>query len=275
MYGQFAKKRYYRCVARDWDKQCSQSLVLAELVEVTLGELLMSLELPKEWQDRALDAVDDLLNQKQLRDRTEEIKQIIDRLDMRWDMGFMNKEEYVQKRTQFQQELEGMQPLPRAMLEESLRVFRDFRKMWEEGDLYQRKHLLGLVVEKVWVKGSEISAITLRPSYHLVVTGLKKAVEDNSITVEGAQDGKDNEKEKTTQQFLLGGSDGSDGCGVIVYHIWHHSRPAIIQSRYSLSRQRFVLILGLFTCICAEIHHRTVIYEHDYSTIPRSMQIFF
>jgi len=96
-------------------------------------------------------------------------------------------------------------------------VFRDFRKMWEEGDLYQRKHLLGLVIEKVWVKGYEISAITLRPSYHLVVTGLKKAVEDGGVTAEGSQDGNDNEKEKTTRQLdrWLYGSDG------ILIGRWH------------------------------------------------------
>jgi hypothetical protein len=99
------------------------------------------------------------------------------------------------------------------MLEESLRVFRDFRKMWEEGDLYQRKHLLGLVIEKVWVKGYEITAITLRPSYHRVVTGLKKAIEDSGVTAKGTQDGNDNEKEKTIQQLdktarWLCGSDG-------------------------------------------------------------------
>ncbi len=92
-------------------------------------------------------------------------------------------------------------------------VLRDLRKMWEEGDLYQRKHLLGLVIEKVRVKGYEITAITLRPSYHLAVTGLKKAVEDGGVTVEGSQDGNDNEKEKTIQQLgktarWLYGSDG-------------------------------------------------------------------
>jgi hypothetical protein len=74
------------------------------------------------------------------------------------------------------------------MLEEALRIFRDFRKLWEEGDLYQRKHLLGLVLEKVWVKGDEISALTLRPSYHLVVSGLKKAVDETD------------DKEKTIQK---------------------------------------------------------------------------
>lgn len=68
-------------------------------------------------------------------------------MDMRWDMGFMNKEEYLQKRTQLQQEMQGMEPLPRAMLEEALRVLR-FSEEWEEDDLYKCKHLLGLVLEK-------------------------------------------------------------------------------------------------------------------------------
>jgi hypothetical protein len=116
-------------------------------------------------------------------------------------MGFINKEEYVQKRTQLQQEMQSMEPLPRAMLEEALRVFRDFRKIWEGGDLYQRKHLLGLVLERVWVKGDETTALTLRPSYHLVVSGLKKAVDETE------------EEEKTTRKDneisrWLSGSDG-------------------------------------------------------------------
>jgi len=180
------------------------------MIEEKLGQLLMQLELPAEWQERTLAAVDDLLNQKQLRDRTEEIKQIIERLDLRWDNGFISKE-YLQKRAQFQQEMDGLHPLPRAMLEESLRVFRDFRKMWEEGDPYQRKHLLGLVVEKVWVKGTEISAITLRPSYHLVVSGVKKAVDDSGILAESTSaSGNGSENEKTTRQLdrWLFGSDG-------------------------------------------------------------------
>ena len=86
-------------------------------------------------------------------------------------------------------------------LEEALRVFRDFREIWEEGNLYQRKHLLGLVVEKVWVKGDETTALTLRPSYHLVVSGLKKVVDDSA------------DKEKTTQKDneISGWLSGSDG----------------------------------------------------------------
>ncbi len=212
--GQFsssAQKRYYRDRSGDWDVKCPQIQIQADIIEETVGQLLMTLELPQEWQERALGAVDDLLNQKQLRQRTEEIKQIVERLDLRWDNGFISKEEYLQKRAQFQQEMDGLHPLPRAMLEESLRVFRDFRKVWEEGDLYQRKHLLGLVIEKVWVKGYEISAITLRPSYHLVVTGLKKAVEDNGIAAEGIQNGNDNEKtiqKDSTVSRWLNGSDG-------------------------------------------------------------------
>jgi hypothetical protein len=162
--------------------------VHADRIEEKLGHLLMQLEMPDEWQTRALAAVDDLLNQKQLRERTAQIHKILERLDVRWDLGFINKDEYIKKRTELQQEMQSMEPLPQAMLEEALRIFRDFRKLWEEGDLYQRKHLLGLVLEKVWVKGDEITAMTLRPSYHLVVSGLKKAVDETA------------DKEKTIQK---------------------------------------------------------------------------
>ena len=202
----------------------------------------MTLELPKEWQERALSAVDDLLNQKQLRERTKEIKQIIERLDLRWDNGFISKEEYLQKRAQFQQEMDGLHPLPRAMLEESLRVFRDFRKMWEEGDLYQRKHLLGLVVEKVWVKGTEISAITLRPSYHLVMTGLKKAVEDSGVLAEknesAGTNGDGSTNEKTIQQVdkTARWLYGSDGFRFAMWYMVYRSQCF----RFSYARQTWI-----------------------------------
>lgn len=93
------------------------------------------------------------------------------------------------------------------------RLFRDFRKMPEEGDLYQRKHLLEWVVEKVRVKGNEISAVTLPLSYHLIATGLKRAVEDSGTAVEGTRGDNDNREEKTTRPFnasarWLSGSDG-------------------------------------------------------------------
>jgi hypothetical protein len=63
----------------------------------------------------------------------------------------------------------------------------------------------------VWVKGAEISSITLRPSYHLVVSGVKKAVDDSGILAESASaSGNGSENEKTTRQLdrWLFGSDG-------------------------------------------------------------------
>lgn len=214
--GQFSassQKRYYRCRSYTWDIQCSQHLVPAEPIEEEIGYFLMQLELPKEWQEKALAAVDDLLNQKQVHDRIDEIKQIIERLDMRWDMGFMNKEEYLQKRTQLQEELKGAQPLPRENLDQALKLFREFRRLWEEGNPYERKHLLSVIVEKVWVKGNEISAITLRPSYHMVVTGLRKAVEDSGLLNEDGTPkcGCEGESKKETTGLLDRWLHGSDG----------------------------------------------------------------
>lgn len=197
MYAQFSTgRRYYRCRSHEWSIECEQKSPQADVIEEKVGQLLLELELPPEWQARALEAVDDLLNQKKIKERIAEIREITERLDMRWDMGFMNRDEYVAKRTQLQEELQNLQPLPRESLEEALRVFRDFRQVWQGGDLYQRKHLLGLIVEKVWVKHTEITAVTLRPSYHLVVSGLKKAMEDQVAKDEKAA-GKNSEGEES------------------------------------------------------------------------------
>lgn len=51
--------------------------------------------------------------------RAEQIKQILERLDVRWDIGFISNEEYIERRTQLQQEIQSLEPLPRAMLKEA------------------------------------------------------------------------------------------------------------------------------------------------------------
>ena len=65
----------------------------------------------------------------------------------------------------------------------------------------------------------------------------------------------------------------------VSYHTLPHSTPqsprTITVLLLHTSRQKVVLMFGLFTCICATSYCRTIIYEYDYSTIPRSMQIRF
>lgn len=62
--------------------------------------------------------------------------------------------------------------LPQEELKEALKLFSGFRTVREGGNPYDRKHMLGRLVEKVWMKGSQISSLALNPSCLRVVTGV-------------------------------------------------------------------------------------------------------
>ena len=50
--------------------------------------------------------------------RMGEIREIIERIDFRWDQGFISYEEYVEKRRQLQCEMDALQPMDyEAMIE--------------------------------------------------------------------------------------------------------------------------------------------------------------
>jgi site-specific DNA recombinase len=212
MTGQFSpssQKRYYRCRSYDWDVQCPQRQVQAEPIEEQLGQLLMQLEMPKEWQERALAAVDELLNQKQLRDRIEEIKQIIDRLDMRWDMGFMKQEVYIQKREELKAQLAELQPIPQDELIEAHRTLKEFPERWMKGDAEERQRLLNLILARVWVLDDHVCALTLRPNYFVVVhDGIAKELTED---IDPRELPPFVEKEKGNLRVMASCRCGSDG----------------------------------------------------------------
>ena len=114
----------------------------------------------------------DLLGEKNLEDRMEEIKAIIHRMDARWDHGFItNEDEYVQQRIKLQMELEQLNPVPADELEQAADILTNFRSHWErlDGDEESRHDLVKLIVERVYVQDDRVVAMTLRSNYHLVL----------------------------------------------------------------------------------------------------------
>ena len=76
----------------------------------------MNLRPPQNWRKGLTKAMSELLN---LEERLQEIKDVIQGMDKRWDHGFFaNEEEYIRKRIELQMELEQLTPTsPQKLLQ--------------------------------------------------------------------------------------------------------------------------------------------------------------
>ncbi len=107
-----------------------------------------------------------------LPERLAEIHETIERMDFRWDHGFITDErDYVDKRLKLQQELEQLAPIPDDDLERAADLLENFAEHWREreGDPEAQADLVKLIVERVYVQDDAVVAMTLRSNYHIVL----------------------------------------------------------------------------------------------------------
>jgi len=111
---------YYRCKANELGHECEQRAVRTEVVNDQVVATLMQLKPPAEWRKGITKAMGELLGENNLEDRLSEIKAIIERMDKRWDHGFVtNEEEYMKQRIKLQMELEQLSPIADDELEQA------------------------------------------------------------------------------------------------------------------------------------------------------------
>ncbi len=75
------KNHYYRCRARDFGRDCSQTSVRADIVENQVIHALKTLQPPEDWRKRMIEAMGSLLGDKHLEERITEIKSVIEYSD--------------------------------------------------------------------------------------------------------------------------------------------------------------------------------------------------
>ena len=93
-------------------------------------------------------------------------------MDSRWDMGFITEEQvYIQQRLKLQQELERLTPVDTNDLERAADLLDNFALHLRNygDDVEAQSALVKQVVERVYVKGQEVVAMTLRSNCHLVL----------------------------------------------------------------------------------------------------------
>ncbi len=162
----------YRCRARDFGRSCPQGSVHALEVEDQVVAILKTLKPPADWRDRMVAAMGELLGDQKLDARVSEIKGVIERMDFRWDNGFVtDRDAYLEQRVKLQQELEQLTPIPDDDLETAADVLENFEYHWNttNGNPQLQRNLLQLIVARIWVRGDRVVAMSLRPNYHVTV----------------------------------------------------------------------------------------------------------
>ena len=166
-------RRYYHCISEC--AECAHQMIPAAVLEQQVFELLAGLDLPQDWRVRKQGVASDWA---QTTERARELQGSIERLDFRWDMGFIEKGDYLAKRTALQQQLEKNQPIAEQELTDAENVLPRFREDWQSGNAAKRKLLLHTILEAVSVSGREVQALTLHPPFAYLVHVANNGVVD-------------------------------------------------------------------------------------------------
>ena len=165
-------QRYYRCRARDLGYNCEQPGIPVEIIEEQVLEIVKFLCPPQEWRTDIVNSIGELLGEKDLNERLAEIRERIQRMDLRWDHGFVTDEgRYMRERLKLQQELEALTPVDNDDLERAADLLKNFSKHWVKcgEDTEQQAELLKQIVERVYIEDDRVVAMTLQSNCHLVL----------------------------------------------------------------------------------------------------------
>jgi hypothetical protein len=146
--------------------------VRADIVEERVIEILKTLKPPDDWCEKMINAVSRLLGDKKLDERIAEIKEVINRMDFRWDHGFITDQDgYLEERLRLQQELEQLSPIPDDDLVFAEGLLTNFAEYWETAkeDPEEQERLFQLILVRAWVIDNQVVEICLRPNYHVVL----------------------------------------------------------------------------------------------------------
>jgi bifunctional DNA-binding transcriptional regulator/antitoxin component of YhaV-PrlF toxin-antitoxin module len=205
-------RAYYRCLARDRGyHECGQCYVAEELIDEQVVNALSQLVIPDGFRERVEAAVRSRVENAANLARMEELKAIVERINFSWENGFLNPEEYLEKRTQLQKEMEAMRPIDYDELMEAADLIQNFAKYWTqcaevEKPAEARQQLLAKIVNRVFVYDREVVAIALHGDFGIVLNSGGDTIPKEVI----GEISKVIKKGENTNENVLT-QDGSDG----------------------------------------------------------------
>ena len=217
------KDHYYRCRAKQLGYECSQGGITTRVLDRQVIDILSSLRPPEKWRENITHSIGELLGQQDLEARLTEIRTVIERMDTRWDHGFITDEQkFLEQRIKLQQELEKLTPVDSNDLERAVDLLTNFTTHWSAcgDDTEAQSEFIKQIVERVYVQDKQVVAMTLRSNCHLVLG--HKINEPTEYTVDPFISGISADSELFTS-----GDDGSRPitCTYFLTFLPHHVAP--------------------------------------------------
>jgi site-specific DNA recombinase len=166
----------YRCQARDRGyHRCEQSYVLAEDIDAQVVNVLKNLTIPKGVTERIDAAIAQNVQHETSLEQIAELTERMKRVDLSWENGFLNPDEYIAKRRAIQSEIEALRPLAYDNLEEAVDLARNFNTYWDvcaevENPDAARQQLLDKFVDRVFVYDDVVVGIALYADFSVVLS---------------------------------------------------------------------------------------------------------
>lgn len=205
---------YYRCLAKDRGyHECGQGYVDEETINQQVLNALKQLVIPEGFRERVEAAVRSRVSNAANIARMEELQAIVQRIDFSWESGFLSPQDYLEKRTQLQKEMEAMRPVDYDELMEAADLIQHFGDYWTQCEQVEkpaeaRQQLIAKIVNRVFVYDREVVAIALHGDFGIVLNS-----EGNTVPAEViCEISKVIKKGENTNNSVLT-QHGSDGVG--------------------------------------------------------------
>jgi len=199
---------YYRCHAHNRGyRKCEQSSIPIHVVDDYVVYALFQLEIPVGFQERVEKAVQQQVDNAEALRKMEELNQVAKRVNFSWEQGFLDVDEYMQKRREIEAELAALRPVQYDDLMEAADLIRKFRAYWEKCSEFDepmkaQRQLLAKIVDRVFIYDDSVIAISLHGDYGIVldtslsvpseiISGLKIKMDTNIVENICVQDGID------------------------------------------------------------------------------------
>ena len=130
--------------------------------------------IPSDFKERVETAVRNRVENAAAIQKMEELQEIIERIDFRWDQGFISKEEYIEKRRHLDLEVTSLRPIDYDELNESADLITSFGKYWEGCQKLNQpeeaqQQLTSKNVERVFVHEDKVIALALYGDFGVIL----------------------------------------------------------------------------------------------------------
>lgn len=181
---------FYRCLAHDRGyEKCGQKATRVEAIDAQLVAILSQLDIPDGFRERVEQAVQNRVENEASLQRMEEVRAIVERIDFSWEQGFLDKEDYLEKRRQLQQEMNALRPVDYDELIEAADLLENFCTYWKacvdvDKPDEARYQLVSKIVDRVFVYNDQIIGVVLHGDFAVVLGENTTAPEENSDAAE-------------------------------------------------------------------------------------------